>query len=317
MRGWGVLSIAIFLFSTIEVVSKIVVRETVALAGSFTSCDALLLACYRFFVAGVFLIGAASGSGKRVIRELGVGDWARLGLLGLVGVTMCTSLFHLSLRTIPAAQGAMIFSANPIFVAALAPTLLGESLTLRKASGIFLGFAGVFVLCRARGHLGTTTVGALLMVGASFFFALYTVLGKRIFRPSSRRALIGTAFVLGSLPLMPVSLSDEAHLAHLIASNGSVVLSVLYLGLAATGTGYLLYFQGLHRIGASKGATVFYLKPVFASLLAVLLLGETVSAAMVAGTAVILSGLFLVTGASESLGKSKAQREDGEHCISP
>jgi len=145
------------------------------------------------------------------------------------------------------------------------------------------------------------------MVGASFFFALYTVLGKRIFGPSSQGPLIGTAFVLGSLPLMPILLSDEAHLPHLIASNSSVLLSVLYLGLAATGTGYLLYFKGLHRIGASKGATVFYLKPVFASLLAVLLLGETVSAAMIAGTAVILSGLFLVSGASESPRRSKEQ----------
>lgn len=308
MRGWGGLLMAIFLFSTIEVVSKIVLQETIAVAGSFTPYDALSLACTRFFIAGVFLIAAASGSWKRVVRELGFGDWARLGLLGLVGVTVCTSLFHLSLRKITAAQGAVIFSANPIFVAVLAPVLLRESLTLRKASGIFLGFAGVFILCRSRGDLAGTTVGALLMVGASFFFALYTVLGKRIFRPSSRRLFIGIAFVLGSVPLTPVFLSDEAHLPHLIGSNASVVLSVMYLGLVATGTGYLLYFKGLHRIGASKGATVFYLKPVFASILAVLLLGETVSAAMIAGTAVILSGLFLVTGASESPRRSKEQR---------
>lgn len=306
IRGWGVLSIAIFLFSTIEVVSKIVLRETVALTGSFTSFDALSLASSRFFIAGVFLIASAPGSWRRAVREMSLGDWARLGLLGLVGVTVCTSLFHLSLRTITAAQGAVIFSANPIFVAALAPALLGESLTLRKMSGILVGFAGVFFLCRPRGDLdGTVAVGALSMVGASFFFALYTVLGKRIFRPSSRRALIGTAFVLGSIPLMPAFLSDKAHLAHLMGSNRSVLLSVTYLGMAATGAGYLFYFKGLHRIGASKGATVFYLKPVFASILAVLLLGETLSASMIAGTAVILSGLFLVIGASESPRKSK------------
>ena len=49
------------------------------------------------------------------------------------------------------------------------------------------------------------------------------------------------------------------------------------------------------------------------TLLAVLFLGETIGAAMIAGTAVILSGLFLVTGASESPGKSEGQREDRAH----
>ena len=312
MRGWGFLWATIFLFSTIEVATKIVLREAVHAVGAFTSYDALLLAGCRFFIGGVFLIATAPGSWWRMIRKMGFGDWVRLSLLGLGGVTVFTSLFHLGLRTVPAAQGAVIFSMTPIFVAGLAPALLKESLTLKKISGILVGFAGVIVLCRPSGNLSSATAGPLLMVGASFFFALYTVLGKRIFG-SSQGPRIGTTFVVGSLAFMPLLLSGEAHLPSLIVSNGSVFLSVLYLGLAATGMGYLFYFKGLHRVGASKGAAVFYLKPVFATFLAVLLLGETISAAMIAGTAVILSGLFLVTGASELPGKSEGQRDDRAH----
>ena len=313
MRGWGFLSATILLFSTIEVATKIILRETVHAAGAFTSYDALLLAGCRFFIGGAFLIATAPGSWWRTIRKLDFGDWVRLSLLGLGGVGAFTSLFHLSIRTIPAAQGAVIFSMTPIFVAGLAPALLKESLTLRKTLGILVGFAGVILLCRPGGDLSSATmVGPLLMVGASFFFALYTVLGKRIFG-SSQGPLIGTTFVLSSVVFMPLALSDEVHLPSLILSNSSVFLSVLYLGLAATGMGYLFYFKGLHRVGASKGAAVFYLKPVFATLLAVLLLGERISPMMVVGTSVILSGLFLVTGASESSGKSEGQREDRAH----
>jgi drug/metabolite transporter (DMT)-like permease len=305
MRGWGFLWATILLFSTIEVATKIVLRETVHAAGAFTSYDALLLAGCRFFIGGVFLIATAPGSWWRLVRKMGFGDWICLSLLGLGGVTAFTSLFHLGIRTVPAAQGAVIFSMTPIFVAGLAPALLKESLTLRKISGILVGFAGVIILCRPSENLSSTTAGPLLIVGASFFFALYTVLGKRVFGPS-QGPLIGTTFVLSSVAFMPLLLSDKAHLPSLIVSNSSVFLSVLYLGLAATGMGYLFYFKGLHRVGASKGAAVFYLKPVFATLLAVLLLGETISAAMIAGTAVILSGLFLVTGASESSGSKEA-----------
>ncbi len=312
MRGWGFLSATILLFSTIEVATKIVLRETVHAAGAFTWCDALLLASFRFLIGGVFLIGTAFGSWRRMVRKMGFGDWVRLSLLGLGGVAVFTSLFHLGLRTVPAAQGAVIFSMTPIFVAGLAPALLKESLTLKKMSGILVGFAGVIILCRPSGNLSSATAGPLLMMGASFFFALYTVLGRRIFGPS-QRPRIGTTSVVGSLAFTPLLLSDEAHLPSLIVSNGSVFLSVLYLGLAATGMGYLCYFKGLHRVGASKGAAVFCLKPVFATLLAVLLLGERVSATMIAGTAVILSGLFLVTGASEPPGKSEGQRDDGAH----
>ena len=306
MRGWGFLWMTILLFGTIEVATKIVLRETVSAAGAFTSWDALLLAGFRYLIGGVFLIATAPGSWWRTIRKMDFGDWVCLSLLGLGGVTIFTGLFHLSIRTIPAAQGAVIFSMTPIFVAGLAPALLKESLTLRKTLGILVGFAGVILLCRPGGDLSSATmVGPLLMVCASFFFALYTVLGKRVFG-SSQGPLIGTTFVLSSVVFMPLALSDKVHLPSLIVSNGSVFLSVLYLGLAATGLGYLFYFKGLHRVGASKGATVFYIKPVFATLLAVLLLGETVSAAMIAGTVVILSGLFLVTGASESPGKKEA-----------
>ncbi|MEA1865702.1 MAG: DMT family transporter, partial [Euryarchaeota archaeon] len=132
--------------------------------------------------------GTAFDSWWRMVRKMDFGDWVHLSLLGLGGVAVFTSLFHLGLRTVPAAQGAVIFSMTPIFVAGLAPLLLKESLTLRKISGILAGFAGVIILCRPNGNLNSATTGPLLMVGASFFFALYTVLGKRVFGPSQGTA---------------------------------------------------------------------------------------------------------------------------------
>ncbi|MFH1007291.1 MAG: DMT family transporter [Candidatus Latescibacterota bacterium] len=312
MQGWGFLWATIFLFSTIEVATKIILREIVSAVGAFTSYDALVLAGFRFFIGGVFLIAVAPGRWWRALRKMARRDRIRLGLLGFLGVPAYTALFHLGLRTIPAAQGAVIFSMTPIFVAGLAPALLKESLTLRKIAGILVGFVGVIILCRLDGSFGRVSAGSLLMLCASFFFALYTVLGKRIFG-SSQGPLIGTTFVLGSLPFVPLLWMDSVRLPSQIFSNSLVFLNVFHLGLIATGLGYLFYFKGLHRVGASRGTTLFYLKPLFASLLAAVILGEGITTTMVAGTAVILSGLFLVTGASESSGKSEGQRDVEAH----
>ncbi|MEA3486273.1 MAG: DMT family transporter, partial [Thermodesulfobacteriota bacterium] len=82
-------------------------------------------------------------------------------------------------------------------------------------------------------------------------------------------------------------------------------IPVLFLSLAGTALAYVLYYFGLMNTSAQKGAMAFFLKPVLASLLAVIFLGETINIYMLLGTALILSGLFLGLEKSASGGPIK------------
>jgi uncharacterized membrane protein len=75
-----------------------------------------------------------------------------------------------------------------------------------------------------------------------------------------------------------------------------VWLSMIALGVACTGLGYILYFRLIANVGPTRAIAVTFLIPAFGMLFGVLFLGEAVTAAMLAGCAVILIGTALATG---------------------
>jgi drug/metabolite transporter (DMT)-like permease len=82
-------------------------------------------------------------------------------------------------------------------------------------------------------------------------------------------------------------------------------LSVLYLGVAATGVAYLLYFGLIAGAGASKAVLVTYLVPSLALLYGAIFLDEEITAVALAGLALVLAGVALGTG---TLGRSRRAR---------
>jgi drug/metabolite transporter (DMT)-like permease len=97
--------------------------------------------------------------------------------------------------------------------------------------------------------------------------------------------LFGALALAPLLPLLPpVSTPDATALANLAA-----------LGILASAIALILYFRLMTDIGATRALTVTYLIPLFGRLWGVLFLGETVTAAVIAGGALILAGTVLAT----------------------
>jgi drug/metabolite transporter (DMT)-like permease len=97
--------------------------------------------------------------------------------------------------------------------------------------------------------------------------------------------LFGALALVPLLPLLPpVSTPDATVLANLAA-----------LGILASAIALILYFRLMTEIGATRALTVTYLIPLFGLLWGVLFLGETLTAPVIAGGALILAGTVLVT----------------------
>jgi len=68
---------------------------------------------------------------------------------------------------------------------------------------------------------------------------------------------------------------------------------VLYIGVAVTGIGYYTYFQAIHACGPSNASIVFFLKPMFAPLIALVILHEALTWNIIVGIALLLTGSMI------------------------
>ena len=91
--------------------------------------------------------------------------------------------------------------------------------------------------------------------------------------------------------MLPVTLALEGLPS--IPFAGGAWVKIGYLGVVATALAYAAYFRGLHEVEASRGAMFFFLKPFLPSVFAWLVLGERITAQIVAGAVVVLAALVL------------------------
>ena len=99
-----------------------------------------------------------------------------------------------------------------------------------------------------------------------------------------------TAATIATLPLALFQLPNHM-------TGWKVTASVLTLGIAGTGLGYILYYGLIAGAGASRAILITYLVPTFALVYGAVLLGEPVTGAAIGGLALVLAGVGLGTGA--------------------
>lgn len=265
--------VAIFFFSTVEVAARYIYH----LYG-VEEINHYQIAFLRFFFGSLFiflylLARGELGGLRRALRESPL----QIILLGVLGIYVTFSLYYWGLERTSASTAAIVFSTNPIFTAAIAIPLLREKVDLRIGFGFLLGLAGAYLavtgMCLSLPlHRGETQAGIAVLLSA-VTWALYTALGKRHAQRYGEAAVSFLSMSIGSLLflftlMLRNEIKDFGHL-HL-----ATWLIMAYVGIFTVGIGYLFYFGGLKRVPAASGASMFFLKPSIAVLLAWLLLNE-------------------------------------------
>lgn len=282
----GVLSLAgaIVLFSSIEVASKIV-------GGRVHPFQLVFL---RFFTTGVILLAMALPVIRARMNPLGLRDYAVFALNGLVGVSVSLSLFHFAIMAFEkAASCAVVFSANPIFVVIFARFINKEPWSPRKLASVCAGAAGVGMFAWESGAFTAQSLAAIgIMACSAATFALSTCISRRVIARYGVYTMMGFSALFGSLAVLP--LAAVATAANGVGGIVEAWAPALYIVLAGTALAYCLYYFGLLNCSAFLSSMMFFLKPVLASLLAFAILGERFNPPMLAGTVLILSGLFSI-----------------------
>ena len=238
----------------------------------------------RFAVAAVLLAAALAVTGQPLAAARGE-RW-RLVVLGMAGYGLEAGLFFAALRHGSAATATLLFFIYPVLVTLLVAVagrgLPGGLVVVALCSSV----AGAALVVVAGHGLVISGVGVLFALAAALVFSLY-LLGADV-------VLDRTNSLTGS---MWVSAAAAVALAAAAAVSGTDAWPVglaqwgPVLGSGAfTAGAFVCLLAGLRRIGPVRAAIVSATEPLAASVLAVIFLRESLSAATVVGGTLILAG---------------------------
>lgn len=301
-KGYFYVAIATFLFSTMEIVLKMVTHSFHPVQINFT----------RFFVGGLFLIPFAWQELKKKGKTFQTGDYRSFALLGFICVVVSMVSHQLAVVYADAAVVAVLFSGNPIFALLLAYLLLKEPLNRAKILALICEVAGIIIIINPFA-VSIPWAGIFFTLFATMTFALYGVMGKQLGKRTGSLTLTCMSFLFGSLELLAlILLSHLPPVAGLLSTLGletfakvplftgyawENIFYMLYIFLCVTGIGYAAYFKAMEHASVATVSLIFFFKPILAPILAYFLIGEHISLNMFAGIMVVLIGsLFAIYG---------------------
>lgn len=254
-------------------------------------------ALLRFVVASAVLLVTArllEGPLPRLSRRQLLATLA----LGATGVLAYNLLFLGALARLPASRTSLIVALNPVVTIAAASVLFGERMGALRWAGAALALAGVWIVVTRGEPLaalgGALGPGELMMFGAVCAWAAYTLIGRSVLEGLTPLAASAYAALFGTFMLAVVAAPELAAVGRAAATT-EVVLAVLYLGVLGTGVAFVWYYQALRAIGPSRTVIFNNLVPVFGAAFGVLLLGEPLTPSLLAGGAVAMTGVMLVS----------------------
>src|SRR5215203_1331989 len=287
------------IFGTWPVMGKIALR-VVPSAG---------LVAIRVGGAAVAFLLLLALRGRLVIPERR--DLARLALYSLLGVVLNQFLYLKGLSLSTAVNAALINATIPVFTLLVGALLGKDKLTPRVALGTLVAAAGVvYLIDPLRASLGGDTMrGNLLLVANTLCYGAYLAVSQDVFRRYGALTAMTWLFAIGSLAAVPFGGYRLARTD--FASVGLLIWLVLvYTVLVQTVGAYYLNAWALERVSPSTVAVYIYLQPLFAFVVAPLLLGagERPGLRHSVATLLIFAGVAVVT-----LGRQNGFEDVSEH----
>jgi len=218
-----------------------------------------------------------------------------LALTGVVGYNL---FFFSGLKFVTASRASMIIALNPSFITLLSALVFKERFNHFNYAGIFLSLIGVSIVI-SQGNLreiflGKIGYGELLLLGCVICWSSFTIMGKVVMSRFNLKPIVVITYacIIGTLILaLPAYL--EGQIKNMREFTWEVWISLIVLGLFGTVLAFIWFYQGVEEIGPSRASIFINLVPVFATLIAVLILGEKLSSSLLIGAVLVVSGVYI------------------------
>jgi drug/metabolite transporter (DMT)-like permease len=191
-------------------------------------------------------------------------------------------------RRVDAGTAAMLVNVGPILIAILAGLFLREGFPRSLFSGVAVAFVGVVVIAIASSTHAATTDGVLLCLGAAAAYAAGVVTQKVVLRRLTPFQTVFGCAAIGAVACTPFAPQLVRQLGE---GHGGATGWIVYLGIAPTALGFLMWTFALSRTNAGRLAATTYLVPPISVLLGWIWLGETPASLAYLGGALCLAGV--------------------------
>jgi drug/metabolite transporter (DMT)-like permease len=222
-------------------------------------------------------------------------DWAQIVFLGAIGYYLSSYLDFLGLQYITAGLERVILYLNPTLVLVISLVWLRKPVQRLQWAALVLAYAGVLVVfwhdLKVEG--GNLPLGSALVFGSAFTYAIYLVMVGEIVQRVGTLRLTAYASLVACILCIGQAL--------LINPHGMFIQSPEVYGLSLINACLCTFFpvlfvmMAIQRVGSTVTAQTGMLGPVSTIALAAWLLGEPITPTQVAGTALVLAGVSLLS----------------------
>jgi drug/metabolite transporter (DMT)-like permease len=245
-----------------------------------------------FFCAVAWWVERRTAPGAAPWRA---GDAWRIVGLGLVGYYLASYLDFLGLQYVSAGLERVILYLNPTLVMLIGLLVLRRPVARREWLAVAVAYAGVLLVFWHDLRLGGDRValGGALVFASAVAYAVYLVAGGELVRRLGSLRLTAWAMIVScvaciaqALVLDPAALWSQPAPVYALSLVNAVVCTVLPV---------FMVMASVERVGSTVAAQLGMIGPAATIAMGAVFLGEPVTAAQLAGTAVVVAGIFLLT----------------------
>ena len=249
------------------------------------------IAFLRTFFGAIPVVGLCLV--KKIKIEAFSKDWYWFAAIGMINLVIPFFLIAYGVQKVQSNLAAILMASTPLSATVLAHFFTdNEKISLTKILGVLVGFSGIVFLFSDNILINESnfTSALLILIGSTF----YVVGGLLTLKISNKKNENVTASILiwGTLFLIPITAFTEKPW-NLNPSIDSTI-SLIYLGVVATGLAWLLRFRILKTNGLVFQAQVAYLIPIFGIILGYIFLKELITPKVLVAVAAVIIGIYFV-----------------------
>jgi drug/metabolite transporter (DMT)-like permease len=221
-------------------------------------------------------------------------NWKIYALVGLCNITIPFSLIAIGTNKIDSYLAAMLMSTTPITGSILAHFFIkDEKITFLKSLGIILGFTGILVLFFDKLIINESNyLFVLIILLGSTFYSISGIIILKKLKRSGNINVTASTLIWSVITLLPLSFIFEDPFKSTPTLESTI--SLIYLGVIATGYAWWLRFRILSNNGIVFQTQVAYLIPIFGVIFGAQILDEQITWKVLVSLIVIISGIYIV-----------------------
>lgn len=221
----------------------------------------------------------------------------RFLLCAFTGVAANQMLFIKGLTLTSTIHASLLMLCTPLLITIFAFWILKEKITIGKAFGLALGIGGAVLLIISKERPGSNSsslIGDILIILNAIFYTIYFMLVKPLMKAYPPLHVIRWVFTFGFIMILPFGWPQFAAIQW-SQFEWSHIASLSFIVICGTFLAYFFTVYSLQHLGASITGAYIYTQPIFAAIVATVVINEQFTFQKIISGIMIFAGVFLVS----------------------